>query len=112
MFAPASLQPQGIAGSIITYGANTYLGRKLKKVIHKYPDLFYEPKDIRQLMPADPLGKNRLYKVQHNENGDYLRTQTAMMNDSRFYSAVLHVVNSFEELAAAEDLTNIATHPR
>ena len=74
--------------------------------------MFYEAIDIRRLMPRDPLGQNRFYKVQHNENGDYLRTQTAMMNDGRFYDAVLSVVNSFEELAAAEDLTNIATHPR
>ena len=74
--------------------------------------MLYEAVDIRRLMPRDPLGQNRLYKVQHNENGDYLRTQTAMMNDGRFYNAVLSVVNSFEELAAAEDLTNIATHPR
>ena len=76
MFAPASLQPQDIAGSIITYGANNHLGRKLKQLIYDYPDMFYEAIDIRRLMPRDPLGQNRLYKVQHNENGDYLRMQT------------------------------------
>ena len=112
MQAPASMQPQGIAGSIITYGANNNLGRKLKQLIRDYPDMFYEEIDIRRLMPRDPLGQNRFYKVQHNENGDYLRTQTAMMNDGRFYNAVLSVVGAFEELAVAEDLNNIATHPR
>ena len=95
--------PTGIAVSIITFGYNTSLGRKLMKVMKDNPDSFYTPIDIRKQMPRDPLGEHRLYKVYNNENADYSRTQAALLNDTRFYGAVLHLVNKVEEFATAED---------
>ena len=102
--------PQGLACSIITYGVNSPLGRKLAEMIRDHPELYYEPLDIRQCMPRDPAGRHRLFKVSHTENGDAVRTQMAMMNDTRFYPAVLHVVNTIEQHAMAEAFTQIA-HP-
>ena len=105
------LVPQGLAVSIITYGCQTPLGRKLADMIRDNPELYYEPMDIRKCMPKDPQGKHRLFKVSHTENGDSVRTQMAMMNDQRFYPAVLHVVNTIEQHAIDEAFTQIAYPP-
>ena len=74
-----------ISVAILPFGFKTVKGKELLAHIAMYPDEFYDPIDIRELMPVDPNSNRRVYKVSHDENGDYRRTQLSLLADKRFF---------------------------
>ena len=86
-----------MAVAIVPFGYKTQKGRELLKLMHAKPDEFYEPLDIRDLMPRDPNSNKRTYKLGHDENGDFKRTQLALLADSRFFAAVRSIIDSIED---------------
>lgn len=86
-----------VAVSIIPFGYSTVKGKQLLEFAKNNPDDFYDPIDIRQLMPVDPNSRSRVYKVGHEENADYRRTQLSLLADKRFFSAVNSLVEKIEE---------------
>ena len=93
--------PAGIAVSIITFGWSTPLGKRLAGIARSKPQYFYDPIDVRLVMPRDP-SHARQFKVRREDNADAVQTQTAMLNDSRFYKGVKLVVDGVLNAAKTE----------
>jgi len=74
----------------VSYGIHTDQGAKFHQYCLDNPEVFYVPLDIRKILWNDPWFSKR-YKVLHTSSGDDPKTQVAILDDPRYYDAVLHV---------------------
>ena len=71
--------------SFLVYGLETEVGRKVSKYCREDRGTFYDPIDVRKWMRRDFKDSvKRRYKVKHNEDGDALGTQIAILDDNQF----------------------------
>ena len=68
-----------------------------------HPDEFHTPVDVRQWLARDPVHGKR-YRVSHQENADFLTTQISVLDDSRFYQAVLELSSQIEQFTSSKIL--------
>ena len=78
--------------AFVTYGIHTEQGKLFHQHCLKNQDDFHTPIDIRRVLYNDPAVNRKRYKVNHNENGDSVKTQIALLDDPRFYEACVSLM--------------------
>ena len=85
--------------SIVVFGIGNPIGKQMFELC-KDTSVFYEPIDIRKVMPADP---RRRYKIKHEFNSDHISIQTALLDDKKIFGAVTRVCELVERHTFHED---------
>ena len=100
-----------IAIAIITFGYHTQQGKQLLRLMDEQSDRFYPPVDVRhEWMRNEERSVAYAQSVSHYENADSERTQTAILNDPRYYAACLSLVSHLEYLMSQEALPQVQNH--